>query len=265
MINCSNKNIVITGASSGIGRALAIEYSKYHNNIIIASRNTKKLEEVRSICIKNGSTCNIVKLDLEIEESINKATDFIINKFEKIDILINNAGISQRSLFKDTDISVIRKIMEINFFGTVIFTKKLLNNLLNNKTSKIAVVTSISGIFGFPLRSGYSSSKFALHGFFETLYLEHFRDGLNVSFIIPGRVRTNVDKNSLLGDGSKHGVTDKAIQKGISPDLAAKKIIKSLSKNKKEILIGGKEILMVKIKRLCPSLFYLIAKKLKQQ
>jgi len=265
MKNISNKNIVITGASSGIGRAIAIEYSKFHNNIIIASRNLQNLEQVSKICKNNGSNCSYIELDLNKQESINKAVNFIKNKFEKIDILINNAGISQRSLVTNTDIDVIRKIMEINYFGTVIFTKKILNLLLKNEKSQIGVISSISGLFGFPLRSVYASSKFALHGFFESLYLENFKNGLNVTMIAPGRVKTNVSENALLGDGSKHGVTDEAIQKGLDPTKAAKKIIKSIAKNKKETLIGGKEILLVKIKRFFPSLFFLIVKNIKQQ
>jgi len=224
MKNISNKNIVITGASSGIGRAIAIEYSKFHSNIIIASRNLQNLEQVSKICKNNGSNCSYIELDLEKQESINKAVNFIKNKFEKIDILINNAGISQRSFVTNTDIDVIRKIMEINYFGTVIFTKKILNLLLKNEKSQIGVISSISGLFGFPLRSVYASSKFALHGFFESLYLENFKNGLNVTMIAPGRVKTNVSENALLGDGSKHGVTDEAIQKGLDPTKAAKKL-----------------------------------------
>ncbi len=262
MKHLSGKNIVITGASSGIGEDLAIELSKYHNNIIITGRKTEILKKNEEKCKKNGSNCFSVIMDLENSESIENAANFISEKFNKIDLLINNAGISQRSLVRETEMSTFRKIMEINFFGTIFFTKLLLKKLLDGD-GRIAVVSSISGKFGFPLRSGYGASKHALHGFFEALYLEEYKNGLKLTMILPGRVKTNISFNAITADGNRYGKLDKGQAEGISSQLCAKKIIKAIDKEKKEVLIGGKEILMVYIKRFFPELFFKIAKKIK--
>ncbi len=176
--------------------------------------------------------------------------------------MINNAGISQRSLARETEMSTFRKLMEINFFGTIFFTKLLLKKILDGD-GRIAVVSSISGKFGFPLRSGYGASKHALHGFFEALYLEEYKNGLKLTMILPGRVKTNISYNAVTADGNKYGKLDKGQEQGISPQLCTKKIIKAIEKEKKEVLIGRKEILMVFIKRFFPNLFFKIAKKIK--
>ena len=262
MKHLTGKNIIITGASSGIGEALAIELSKYKNNIIITGRNLEALKKNEKICKKNGSDCFSVILDLEQPASIENAVSFILKKFDKIDLLVNNAGISQRALARETEMSTFRKLMEINFFGTIFLTKLLLKKLLEGD-GRIAVVSSISGKFGFPLRSGYGASKHALHGFFEALYLEEYKNGLKLTMILPGRVKTNISFNAVTADGNKYGKLDKGQEQGISPQLCAKKIIKAIEKEKKEVLIGGKEILMVHIKRFFPNLFFKIAKKIK--
>jgi len=257
------KNIWITGASSGIGRALAVELSKYKVNLIISSRKESELKEVKEICEKNSSKCDVVLLDLESIDSVNASIAEVFALYETVDILVNNGGISQRAFASETDLSVDRKIMEINYFGAVELTKAVLPKMLKQKSGHIVAVSSISGKFGFPLRSAYAASKFAMVGFFETLYFELKPENINVTIVYPGRVKTNVSKNALLKDGTVHGQMDDGQAGGISSEECAKKLVKSIKKNKKEVLIGGKELIMVHIKRLFPRIFNKIVNKIK--
>ena len=259
----NNKIIWITGASSGIGRALAIEMSYFDTKLILSSRNIEALNKVKEICEKNGSKCFVQKLDLSNPEDISIATENVFQNFDKIDILVNNGGISQRAFSYETDIEIDRKIMEINYFGSVALTKAVLPKMIKQKSGHILAISSIVGAFGFPLRSAYSASKHALHGFFETLYFELKQFNINVSIVLPGRVKTNVSKNSLTKDGSKYGKMDEGQEKGISAEKCAKKIIKGIERNKKEMLIGKKELLMVLLKRKLPFIFKLIVNKVK--
>ncbi len=261
MKNFDHKNIWITGASSGIGRQLAVEFSRYQVCLILSSRNIEELTKVKEICQKNGANCYIQQLDLENQNSIDTAVENVLSKCDKIDILINNAGLSQRSYANETKFEVIRKIMEVNFFGTVSLTKKLLPKMIEQKKAHIVVITSVSGKFGFYLRSAYAASKHALHGFFEALYFENIKNGINITFIVPGRVKTNVGKNALTKDGLPQN-NDQWIEKGMNVEKCAKKIIKAIKKNKYEKIIGKTDKLLVYIKKFFPKLFRIIVKNL---
>ncbi len=258
-----NKTVWITGASSGIGRALAIEMSNYNTDLILSAITDEELVEVTDICTKNGAKCFPIAFDLGSSESINNAIEKVFEAHPQIDILVNNGGISQRAYAVDTDFNVDRKIMEINFFAAVSLTKAVLPKMVEQKSGHLVAVSSISGKFGFPLRSAYAASKFAIVGFFETLYFELKQYNINVSLIFPGRVNTNISKNALLKDGSVYGKMDDGQAGGISAEKCAKQIIKAIQRNKKETLIGGKELLMVYIKRFFPSLFNKIVNKIK--
>ncbi len=190
--------------------------------------------------------------------------------------MVNNAGISQRSLVVDTQTTVDRKIMEVNYFGTVNLTKKLLPLMLANGGGKIAVISSITGKFGFPLRSAYAASKHALHGFFETLQLElKPEDNIFITILCPGRIKTNISRNALIYDGSIYGKMDEGQEQGMSADICAQKIVKAISQKKREVYIGGVsqkkrevyiggvDVLMVYFKRYLPALFYWIASRTK--
>ncbi len=263
-MNLTNKNIWITGASSGIGKALAIEISKYKPTLILSSRNNNELLKTKNICEKNGAKCFIQLLDLSKPHEIKQIADTIINKFDKIDILINNGGISQRSLAEETNINIDRNIMEINFFGNISLTKAVLPNMIKNKSGQILTVSSIVGKFGFPLRSAYSASKHALHGFYESLRAEvEKKHNIKVKIIIPGRIKTNISYNSIQKDGTKYNKMDEGQEKGMTAEKCAKKIIKAIKKNKKEILIGKKELIMVYIRIFFPRIFYNIVNKIK--
>ena len=257
----SGKTLWVTGASSGIGRAVAIELSLKKCHLILSSRKKKDLEEVASICKKNGSTTAVIPFDLSDASSIDQAAKVVLKTEINIDGLYHFGGISQRAYAIDTPIAMDRKIFEVNFFGTIELTKRVLPTMIKNGGGQIGVTSSIVGKFGFPYRSSYSATKHALHGFFESLRAENVYNKVIISMIIPGRVKTNISMNALDKHGNAHHKMDMGQEKGISSELAARIIVKKLEKEKKEILIGGRELIMVHIKRFCPKLYYYLSTK----
>ncbi len=258
----SNKIIWITGASSGIGKSLAIELSNQGAKIILSSRNIVALEDVKNRC-KTASSIKIVPLDLENYSSLASKVKEAIACFGRIDILVNNGGVSQRSLVKNTSIFVDKRIMDINYLGTVALTKGLLPHFIRNKNGQFVVTTSIVGKIGTPLRSSYAASKHALHGFFDSLRAEHFKDNISVTLVCPGFVTTHVSKNALTADGSPQGKMDVATENGIQPERFAKLMAKAIRKKKEEVYIGGaKEKLGVYVKRFFPKLLSVMIRKL---
>jgi len=262
-MNSQQKIIWITGASSGIGESLAIEWSKYKYTLILSGRNINKLENTKSVCEKNGSEILIVPVDLTDETSVNAAFDNVQEKYSSIDILVNNGGISQRSFAIETPLNIDRELMETNFFGAVALTKLVLPLMLKNKKGSIVVISSIVGKFGFPMRTAYSASKHALQGFFESLRAEIKNDNINVLIVSPGRVQTNISLNAIDKEGKKHGIMDAGQKNGMPADVCARKIIRAVNKNKKDILIGRKEVLLVYIRKYIPALYYKIVSKTK--
>jgi short-subunit dehydrogenase len=256
-----NKTIWITGASSGIGEALAIEWSEYKPVLILSGRNREKLDRVKSRCEQKGASVTVIELDLTAKESIEQASSAILSSHPKIDILVNNGGISQRATVLDASVDVDRTIMETNFFGAITLTKKILPVMAKNKDGHIVVISSIVGKFGFPLRSAYSASKHALQGYFDSLRAEMTNYNVHVTMVSPGRIVTNISYNAIDKDGEKHGVMDPGQEKGMPADICAKKIIKAVKKRKKDILVGNKEVIMVHIKRFLPFLYYKLASK----
>jgi dehydrogenase/reductase SDR family protein 7B len=259
----TNKTIWITGASSGIGRAVAIALSSENVHLILSDINEDGLQEVANACEKNDCTTQIIPIDLSDEKSLVSAARQGLDKNKKIDCLYHFAGISQRALVSETPLFVDRKIFEINFFGAIALTKAVLPGMIKNGGGQIAVTSSIVGKFGFPYRSSYSATKHALHGFFESLRAENKQNNIQVSMIIPGRVQTNISLNALNKDGNTHGKMDEGQDSGIPADKAARIIIRNLKKNKKEILVGGKELIMVHIRRFLPNLYYYLSSKIK--
>ena len=257
----SGKTLWITGASSGIGKSVAIELSLKKCHLILSSRKKEDLEKVASTCQKNGSTTAIVPFDLGDPISIEQAATIVLKTEANIDGLYHFGGISQRSYANDTDIAIDRKIFEINFFGTIELTKRVLPTMIKNGGGQIGVTSSIVGKFGFPYRSSYSATKHALHGFFESVRAENVSNKILISMIIPGRVKTNISMNALDKHGNAQNIMDEGQEQGISAEVAAKTIVKKLEKEKKEILVGGKELLMVHIRRFCPRLYYYLSTK----
>lgn len=252
----------ITGASSGIGEALVRRFVDEGAFVIASSNDLAGLERVKKNC-SNPAMVNCAPFDLSDTNSIEKIAEDQIKQKGKIDFLINIGGISQRSLIEKTPLWLDRKIFEINYFGTIALTKAVLPYMIKQKNGHILATSSISGRFGFPLRSAYSASKQALHGFFETLYLENKKNNLKVSVIIPGRVRTAISVHALESDGKEHGSLDDGQAKGILPEKAAEIIIKGILKDKREILVGANELLLLHIRRYMPWLFFRIGDKIK--
>ena len=262
-MNFTGKTIWITGASSGIGKAVSSELSKENVHLILSGRNENALMEVSALCEKNGSSTQIIPFDLGDEKSVENAAKKVLESGLKIDALYQFGGISQRSYANETPVFVDRKIFEINYFGTIILAKAILPIMIENGGGHLAVTSSIVGKFGFPYRSSYSASKQALHGFFESLRAENTKNKITVSIIIPGRIKTNISVNALDKEGNTHGKMDKGQYTGMPAEKAAKKIISQLRKQKKEINVGGKEMIMLPIRRLFPGLFYYLAARVK--
>jgi len=245
----------ITGASSGIGEACAYEYAKASCKLILTSSSRERLEKVAQKCRSLGATeILILRYDLTETEGIKLLTRNAWDAFGGIDLLFCNAGVSQRTSVEDTPLPMVRKIMELNFFAPVAMSQAILPLMKANGGGRIAVTTSIAGLFGFPLRCAYSASKHALYGFFETLRAENAENGISVTMVCPGRVRTDISVNALDKGGRKHGVMDPGQYKGITAEMAAKRIIWAIQKRKNEVLVGRTELLMVYIKRLFPNL-----------
>jgi dehydrogenase/reductase SDR family protein 7B len=262
-MNFQNKVIWITGASSGIGRALAIELSNQDALLIISARSKVALEVVKKSC-KNPSNVWVLPLDLEVHSSFIKITATAIQIFGRIDILVNNGGISQRSLAIETNISVDKRIMEVNYTGTVALTKTILPHFIENKKGQFVVTTSMVGLIGTPLRSSYAASKHALHGFFDSLRAEVYDYNIAVTLICPGFVSTNISMNALTGDGTSQQKMDTATANGISPERFAKLMAKAIYSKKEETYIAGfKEKLGVYVKRWFPRVFSVMIRKLK--
>ncbi len=261
-MNFKSKTIWITGASSGIGKALALEFSKLEANIIISSRNIDKLQEVKAQC-ENSENVKVLKLDLDNYTFIDKTVQTAISLFGEIDILVNNGGISQRSLAIDTEIQVDERIFNTNYFGTIALTKALLPYFAAKNEGHFVVVTSVVGKIGTPLRSSYAASKHALHGFFDSLRAEVYKNNIAVTLVCPGFIQTEVSINALIGDGSKQNTMDKSTEKGLLPNLFAKKMIRAIARKEQEIIIGGKlEKLAVFVKRFMPRILAKMIRKL---
>jgi short-subunit dehydrogenase len=260
-----NKTIWITGASSGIGEACAYLFAKENANLILTALEADLLAKVREKCLSIGGKCEILPYDLSDIEGIPALVEKALSFFGKIDIMYNNAGISQRAKTADTLFEVDKKIMDVNFFAPVRITKLLLPQMIENGGGTFVTTTSISGRFGFPLRSAYCSSKHALYGFFETVHAEYYAQNIRCVMICPGRVKTNISFYALENDGSRHGKMDAGQAGGITVEKAAKKIIKAIRKQKPETLVGGKELLMVYFKRFIPSLNRRLARGIKAE
>ena len=262
-MNFTNKIIWITGASSGIGKSLALELSKQNVQLILSSRNEVELNNVRNAC-KNPLSVKILPLDLENYKSLASKVNDALLLFGDIDILFNNGGIGQRSLVKDTLIEVDKRIMDINYFGTIALTKALLPHFIKKNNGCFVTITSVVGKIGTPLRSSYAASKHALHGFFDSLRAEVFKNNIKIMLVCPGFIQTNVSVNALTGNGSPQNKMNSLTKNGLTSEYFAKLLLKAVKKEKQEVIIGGfKEKLGVYIKRFYPTLLSLMIRKMK--
>lgn len=258
-----NKVIWLTGASSGIGEALAYQLSKNGARLILSSRRKEELERVKGNCPSHSQPgIKILPLDLEQSDILKVSTEAAIQIFGHVDMLINNGGVSQRSFVADTSLAVYRRLMEVNYFGTIALTKHLLPHFIHRKQGHFVNITSLTGKFGTPYRSGYAASKHALHGFFEALRAEHHKDNIKVSMICPGFIRTSLTLSALTADGTPLNKMDEAQFKGRPADWCARKIVAAIEKNKEEVYIGGREVFGIYLKRYFPGIFSKIIRKI---
>ena len=261
MTQLKDKVVWITGASSGIGEALAISASAAGAKLVLSARRETELQRVKNACAhpQNVAVLPLDLTDFDAEAAAQRATAF----FGAIDVLVNNAGISQRSTVLQTEMSVYRRIFELDFFACVALTKALLPTMVARKGGHVVTISSVVGYVGTPLRSGYAAAKHALHGFYDALRAEVWRDGVKVTLICPGFIKTNVSLNAITGDGGKHGLMDSGQLTGMDAAECARQIWAAVAAGREEVLIGAKEALFVRIKRHFPSVMSYAIKRAK--
>lgn len=246
--------IWITGASSGIGEALAHLLARRGARLILSSRREEALRRVRDACA-HPERHLVLPLDLGEPETLEAAAARALAHAGRIDVIVHNGGVSQRSRAEETALEVDRRVMEVDYFGAVALTKALLPSMLERGSGRIVVVSSLVGKIATPLRSGYSAAKHALHGFFDSLRAEVHDRGVRVTLVCPGFIRTRLSFDALTGDGTPQGTLDRAQAEGMSPETCARRIARALDRGRDEVLIGGKEIWAVRLERLFPALF----------
>src|SRR5260370_5184709 len=249
-----DRRVWITGASSGIGEALAHAFHNAGAKVILSARREEELKRVQAEGGGEAKT-HILPLDVTRAEDLSVKPGEALAIFAGIDILVLNAGISQRSLTRDTDESVYRRLMEVNFFGPEALTRAVLPSMLENKSGHIVVISSVAGRFGVPLRSGYSATKFALHGFFEALRAEEARNGIRVTLVCPGFIRTGISLSALKGDGTTHAKMDPDLAQGMPAEECARQILIAVARKKEDVTIAARrEKMLVYMKRCAPGL-----------
>lgn len=229
--------------------------------MVLSARKAETLDAVASPLRDNGADVHVVTLDLSNSDSLQAVAQHVEEKIGPVDVMVHCGGISQRSKAIETALDVDRRVMEIDYFGTLALTKALLPGMVKRGRGHFVVVTSLMGLFSSPLRSGYCGAKHALHGFFESLRAEHHDDGLKVTMVCPGFIRTNISLNAVVGDGSQQGTMDAKTGAGMTAEQCAERMVKAVERNKAEVLIGRYEILAAYIKRLSPALLRRIVRR----
>jgi short-subunit dehydrogenase len=249
------KVVWITGASSGIGEALAVEMARAGARLILSARREDRLKAVAAECEKVGTEARVLPLDLDDLDSLRAKADRAWDMFKRVDILVNNGGVGQRSLAVETDVAVDAAIMRTNYLGTVALTKALLPRMIDRNIGQVVVTSSVLGKYGVQRRSAYAASKHALHGFFDSLRCELRAAGRNVAvtLICPGWVRTDISLSAYQGDGSRHGKLSPGQESGMSPQVFAKRMLRAIRSDREEAAIGGKEAWAVLLKRFWPG------------
>ena len=249
----ADRIVWITGASSGIGEALAVAFSREGATVVLSARSVQELERVRSTCEGNEKHA-VVPLDLADRDAIDRSAKDVLARFGRVDVLVHSGGISQRGLAAETPVEIDRRIMDVNYFGTIALTKAVLPSMIARKSGHIVPISSVIGYVGVPGRSAYSASKHALHGFFDALRAENAKHGIRVTIVCPGYVRTKVSESAITSDGSAYGKTDPTHANAMRPEVAAKKIVDGIAKAKHEVRVGGKEIYAILLQRFLPRL-----------
>lgn len=247
-----DKVVIITGGTSGIGRALAEEFGSRGSKILITGRNTAQLETTVSALQSKGIQIEGFAGDVSLEEDNLKMAEAAINKFGRIDVLINNAGVSMRALFEEVDLTVVKKVMDINFYGVLYATKYCLPEIIRNKGS-IVGISSIAGYRGLPGRTGYSASKFALNGFLEVLRTELLKRNVHVLTACPGFTSSGIRKNALTKDGSQQGESPRAEEEMMSAEECARHIYRATLKRKRQLILTSQGKLTLWLNKFFPA------------
>lgn len=254
----SNRTIWITGASSGLGEALAYAFAATGATLILTARRSDELERVKQACA-SPERVHLVPADLLDEAARAEAVTAAEAAAGRVDVLVNNAGLSQRSLAHETSMHVVRRIMELNFFAVVDLSQRVLPGMLRRGDGHLVNISSVAGYVATPKRSAYAASKHALHGFFDAVRAEVSAQGVAVTNVCPGYVRTAISKNALTAEGLPQGKVETAVDNGMDPGVCAKKIVAAVARKDRELLVGGKETYAVYLQRLLPGLVARIA------
>ncbi len=257
----NKKTVWITGASSGIGEAMAYVLANQGAELVLSGRNKAELERVAKAC--SPAKTHIQVLDLADHENLSSIANSVIERVGKVDILVNNGGLSQRSLARETTLEVDRQLLDVNLLGTITLSKALLPHFLERKTGHYVVITSLMGKFGGPLRSSYAAAKHGLHGFFDSLRAEVWRENIHVTLICPGFVQTKISLKALTGNGKPQNTMDDATANGLSAENFAIKAVNAIRRQTEEVYIGKKEVLGVYLKRFFPGILSRIMRKVK--
>ena len=252
MSDFRGQTIWITGASSGIGEALAHAFAKRGARLVLSARRAERLEQLARTC--GAPEVHVLPFDQSELPSLAGVAERALALAGPIDVMVHNAGVGQRSLAAETAIDVDRKLIETNYLGPVALTKALLPGMRAQKRGTFVVMSSVLGVFGAPRRSGYAASKHALHGFFDSLRAELTHDGIRVLMVCPGRVRTEFSESALEGDGKRHGVMDDTSYQGILPERVAVRTLSALERGEDQIYVAKWERLPVYLGRMSPAL-----------
>ncbi|ORE86335.1 short-chain dehydrogenase/reductase SDR [Oceanococcus atlanticus] len=263
MTDLTNKTIWITGASGGIGEGLALRASARGSRLVLSARREAELERVRQRCHRPQDVA-ILPCDLESLDDPDALNRQAESFFGPIDLLVNNAGLSQRTLTLDTSVDITRRIMEVDFFAPVALSRAVMPGMLERGHGHIVVVSSVFGHIAMARRSAYAAAKHALHGYFDCARVELGHKGIQFTLACPGFVSTQVSVNALMADGQAFGEVDPDIGKGMPPEVCAERIWRAVEKNRQEVLVAGKEAIAVYFKRFLPlPLYTAFARRLK--
>jgi short-subunit dehydrogenase len=254
----------ITGASSGIGEALAKQLAAQGTTLILSARRSGELERVRVACGRDASTALVLPFDAADPAAVQAAATEALTWRGRIDVLVNNAGMTQRSLAKDTDLAVYRQLLEVNFFAAVALTRRVLPGMLERRAGHLVYTSSVVGKYGAPLRTGYAAAKHAAQGFFESLRAEVWRENVAVTIVVAGPVRTPISLHALTGDGSPHGKMDPLQDAGQDVDAAARAILAGVARRQPEVVVGrGRPLLALTLRRFVPAIFHRVIRSAK--
>ncbi len=260
MLNLKNKTALITGGGTGIGQSIALHLAQEGCHLVLTGLGIDDLNKTKTMCEQYGVKAYATETQLDDYASIDRLHDYVVSNGLSIDIFVLNAGISQREKALDTNISVDEKILKIDFLSGVYLVKKFKEMIMSKEHVQFSVTTSLSGLFGFPLRSAYCAAKHALFGFYESLELEY--DNIGVTFLIPGRINTQISKSALHGDGTAHAKMDAGQANGLDVDKCGKIAVRAIKRQKHRKLIGKKELLMAYIHKYCLPLYYKLSRKI---